>query len=769
MKLKKILLLVICFFSCAGLFTTQSFAGVDDAYYPRLYDGYCANQVIKSYYNGSLTSSTTVYITVSGSNPNYLAVNNDHGSMVTVSYCDFSGDTLKFFKSENLSSGRTIVYTPYMIFWVYSLNLGQSYSYSYSYTIEVPNLPSMYMDVHGSETLENYSSVNSNGVYYPDCLKTRTYESRTITQSGFSSSTSVVESERWYAKGFGLVKVSAEMDDGGTSVTYYSLEILSTPPAPQPPVSFFASNTTSGSAPLTVNFDGSSSEGDISSWLWNFGDSTTSIDRNPTHVYQQSGTFNVSLTVTGAGGTDTETKTGYVTVIDSSTIQARIDEAVNGDTILLADGVYTGPGNYNIDLKGKSVTVKSVNGPNKCIIDCQQLGRGFLVYNCETVYLTGVTIKNADSKDNSGGAVNVSNSDITIVNCVFNNNKASRGSAVYSSSLLGSTFISCTFTKNNDRAVSCSHSDFIDCTFTSNSGGAVVASFSTFTNCTFTNNGSSSSSGGAVAYNASAAFANCTFTRNIASSGGAVSAFFGLWSSSTFTNCIFANNSAAFGGATYFPSPSSFYITYQYHSSSFTNCSLANNEAIEQGGAIWCDTEISEDYPIVLKNCILWGNIAPEGPEIYEQEEPIIATYSDIQGGYVGEGNINNNPLFLSIDTTGDLYLHPDSPCIDTGTADGAPADDIDDYLRPIGIGYDMGAYEYRYNIFIWEGQTFDWHNISNWNYSALPKSTDIVIISSPAAVTEPVINSNTATVGTLLIESGTLTIDQGKLTIGGS
>ena len=69
--------------------------------------------------------------------------------------------------------------------------------------------------------------------------------------------------------------------------------------------------TLSGVQPLTVNFSNTST-GDNLSWLWNFGDGTTSTQQSPTHTYQAVGNYTVALTTTNNYGSDT--KTGIITV-----------------------------------------------------------------------------------------------------------------------------------------------------------------------------------------------------------------------------------------------------------------------------------------------------------------------------------------------------------------------------------------------------------------------------------------------------------------------
>ncbi len=78
-------------------------------------------------------------------------------------------------------------------------------------------------------------------------------------------------------------------------------------------VADFSANSTRGPAPLTVNFTDKST-GSITSWLWNFGDGSTSSEQNPSHTYTNPGTYNVSLIVTGPGGSDEKTKVVFISV-----------------------------------------------------------------------------------------------------------------------------------------------------------------------------------------------------------------------------------------------------------------------------------------------------------------------------------------------------------------------------------------------------------------------------------------------------------------------
>jgi len=115
-------------------------------------------------------------------------------------------------------------------------------------------------------------------------------------------------------------------------------------------------------------------------------------------------------------------------------------------------------------------------------------------------------------------------------------------------------------------------------------------------------------------------------------------------------------------------------------------CTISENSAEKRGGGIY-----SRESSLSITNSILWGNSAPESPEIYVYLGSPAVTYSDIQGGWPGEGNIDSDPLFAG---EGDYHITTGSPCIDAGIDTGVHSD-IDGGVRPQGGGFDMGADEY--------------------------------------------------------------------------
>jgi hypothetical protein len=154
----------------------------------------------------------------------------------------------------------------------------------------------------------------------------------------------------------------------------------------------------------------------------------------------------------------------------------------------------------------------------------------------------------------------------------------------------------------------------------------------------------------------------------------------------TLTNCIFYENTAwtASGGG---------YANYNGSNSTLINCTVYQNLA-GCGLRNW-------DSTLVVTNCILWSNY---GCEISSDgASSLTVSYSDVQGGYAGTGNINELPFFVDPDG-GDLRLSSGSPCIDTGSNAAIPSGittDLDGNPRVLDgdsngtVIVDMGAYEY--------------------------------------------------------------------------
>ena len=116
-------------------------------------------------------------------------------------------------------------------------------------------------------------------------------------------------SHNYSASGTYSVSLTVTGPGGSNSVTKTNYIAVAAPA----PVANFTASPTSGTAALNVAFTDTST-GSITARSWNFGDGMTSAVQNPSHTYSASGTYSVSLTVTGPGGSNSVTKTNYIAV-----------------------------------------------------------------------------------------------------------------------------------------------------------------------------------------------------------------------------------------------------------------------------------------------------------------------------------------------------------------------------------------------------------------------------------------------------------------------
>lgn len=198
------------------------------------------------------------------------------------------------------------------------------------------------------------------------------------------------------------------------------------------------------------------------------------------------------------------------------------------------------------------------------------------------------------------------------------------------------------------------------------------------TNCIITGN-SADYGGGIYCFNGSnPIITNCVITGNSADYGGG---FVCIAAGSAISNCAIINNSANHGAG----------VASADSNLIISNCTITNNTANNDGSSLACNSTL-QDHPsnVQIINCILWN----DGNEIWNNDgSTITISYSDVNGGWLGDDNIDAEPL---LEADG-YHLTPDSPC--KGMADplGDYNDqaDIDGKPRVVGSGMDIGCDEF--------------------------------------------------------------------------
>ncbi len=448
---------------------------------------------------------------------------------------------------------------------------------------------------------------------------------------------------------------------------------------------------------------------------------------------------------------------------DQPTIQAGVDASADGDTVLVADGLYTGAGNINVLISGKAITLLSETGPQSTIIDCQGLGRGLTIgpVSSGPVTIEGFSIINGQAREAEpglgGGAVYCEEATVILDTCVLDGNDADYvysletsgiGGAMYICSNSDVTLQNCALTSNVAAnaeqsalggAIACFQStlNILDCTLSDNAanfrylradagfGGALYATESQvhLVSSVISGNGAYADGdyggfawgGGIYASWSSVVIDDCEFIDNFAdvdspygvsSSGGGIAILFSS-SSLTVNRSIFAlnvlwNQEESYGGAIY-SSAQSCSINDSLFTENFADqihagnlvmngCTVANGDpshfyTTPPAGGIYCGDGS-------IRNSIIWNNLEPQ----LLISGDVSVTYSAIEGGWPGKGNIDADPL-LTNGPDGTCYLGQtaagqplDSPCVDAGDPSAAIAEGTTrtDSVQDSGV-LDMG------------------------------------------------------------------------------
>ncbi len=348
-----------------------------------------------------------------------------------------------------------------------------------------------------------------------------------------------------------------------------------------------------------------------------------------------------------------------------ATIQEGIDAAARGDTVLVEAGIYRGAGNRDLDFGGVDLVLRSELGAGATVIDCEELGRGFMLRGGETreARIEGFTVRKGN------GGIACVDASPTIVGCYITSN--STGAWPPNQRGLG-----------DPPPIEGSHSTSIT---TPAYGGGVYGkrSDASLIDCVIARNQAWDGGGGGVYFFDSVLeLRGCDIHANKIVGGGTGWAGGGgvllFRTEALIRNCIITRNSAEeYGGG----------ILVSDGLARLENCTLSGNTGRGDGlHARW-------DSEAYLVGCVLWGNGDTE-----IEGDGVTVTYSNVDGGWPGEGNLNIDPLFRD-PVSADYRLQAlecgfaaDSPCIDAG--DPPREDSILDCAHGLGTRLsDMGAY----------------------------------------------------------------------------
>ncbi len=420
-----------------------------------------------------------------------------------------------------------------------------------------------------------------------------------------------------------------------------------------------------------------------------------------------------ALTMLGAGAARAAT---IHVPADQATIQAAINAASDGDTVLVAPGTYY----ENINFMGKAITVTSSGGPDVTRLDGGATATVVIFNSGEGrgSVLNGFTITNGNSYynyqtlgliDYDGGGIYISSASPTVTNNVITQNIAC-GSGGGIAAENSSALIQANTLSNNSQG-GCSGGD---------GGGIYVAGGAVqIIGNTITNNYWSSGDGGGMALNGAgdALIENNTITGNTAtgispaSQGGGIYMING--SSALIIQNVITGNSAGQGGndAGGQGGGISFLVPYGSVGPTLVNNTIADNQGAGGSGiyASGFDAQAALYNNLIVASpgqpALFCDGANSQAPAVVQSNDAFSSGGNGFEGACAGmagtDGNLSADPVFLAAGS--DFHLQPGSPAIDAGdnSAPSLPSSDFDGNARVAdgnqdGIAVvDLGAYEF--------------------------------------------------------------------------